>query len=219
MAATKDQLISDLILRISAGKPSDDLELERSQVGFWLTQAGNAVVKAYLEKKLSTGEPIDSFFLERIETKVLITESASVGDEPTRVYINLPKEPIELFDDAGVVRVRTSEGSRINKTTLGEFDMISEMEFSRPSIENLVYYRENKKIVVSGIPEAMVPEIGINVWYVPKLDLECLVEADTVKIPDDLLIAVMEAAEEVGRRQVYGPQDLANDGQQDLNAQ
>lgn len=219
MAATKDQLISDLILRISGGKPSDDLELERSQVAFWLSQAGNSVVKLYIEKKLSEGEPIDNFLLEKLEEKPLLEESVLVGDDSARIYIILPKEPIDLVDDSGVVRVRTSEGSRVNKTTVGELDMITEMEFCKPSVENLVYYRENKKIYLVGIPQSMVPEIGIHVWYVPKLDLECLSETDVVKIPDDLIVTVMETAEQIGRRQTYGPQDLENDGQQDLKVQ
>lgn len=217
MAATKDQLISDLILRVSGGKPADDLELERSQVAFWLSQAGNAVVKADLDKKIFNGDIIDSFYIEKLECKDLIREYSICSDGCDRLYVKLDRAPIDLRDDSGIIRVKTSEGTKVEKTTLGEVDMISQMEFCKPSTENLVYYREGSKVVVMGIPKEMIGTVSLTIWYIPKLDIECLTEDAEVKIADYLIPLVLESAEEIARRQIYGPQDLENDGQQDLN--
>jgi len=216
---TKDQAISDIILRLSGGKPSDDLELERSQVGFWISLARDLVLKKYLDSKLAKGESIDPSFIKRDPAKELNSELDFSSDPEceTRLYIVLDHEPLDLLEDAGVIRVRTNDGSRVDKADISTVDMISEMEFCKPSIENLVYYRQGKRLVIMGVPLAMKDLIYITTWYVPKEDLECLTDVDEINLSSDLLVAVLDVAEEIGRRQVFGPQDLENDGQQDLN--
>lgn len=219
--ATKDQLISDVILRVSGGKPSDDLELERSQVGFWISLARDFVLKKYLDSKISNGETIDPSYVKKLTAKELFSE-ADFGsdDEQLRLFVNLDHEPLDLIDDSGIVRVITNEGRRVDKTDLENVDMIVEMEFCKPSVENLVFYRQGKKLIILGVPTEMQDLIYITVWYVPKEDLECLADTDEVNISADLLVSVLEVAEDIGRRQVFGPQDLENDGNQGLeNAQ
>lgn len=214
---TKDQLISDVILRLTKGKPSDDLELERSQVAFWISIARDFVLKRYLEKRLTEGEPIDNTFIFKDTCKELNIESDFCLDDCNRIYAILSKNPLDLSDDLGVVRVRTNDGQRVDKTDISAVDMIMEMEFCKPSVENLVYYREGQKLVIMGVPESMKDLVYITAWYVPKEDLSCLAETDEVNITPDLLMPILDAAEEIGRRQLFGPEDLENDGQQDIS--
>lgn len=215
--ATKDQAISDVVLRLTGGKPSDDLELERLQVAFWISMAHDLVLKKYLESKINKGESIDPSFIKKDGAKELFTElDYGATEGQTRLFINLSKEPLDLFDDSGVVRVLTNDGQRVDKTDLDNLDMITQMEFCKPSVENLVYYREGKRLFILGVPLAMKDSVYISAWYVPKEDLECLADTDELNISPDLLTAVLDVAEEIGRRQIFGPQDLANDGEQGL---
>lgn len=215
---TKNQLISDIILRITAGKPSDDLEIEPSQVAFWINIVRDAIVKAYLDDKVEEGLSIDDYFVIQESCKPLNSETdPSIDDDKERIYIRLKKVPMEVYKDRAVVRVITNEGSFINKGRLSTIDTIHHLNYAKPSITNLVYYRDGKtKLVIEGIPLELRDVVEIIVWYVPKEDLLCLADDDEVSIPNELLPEILQAVEDIARRELYGPEDKENDGDQDI---
>jgi len=61
---TKEMLVSDIILRISKGKPSDDQELEPRQVAFWIDQWLPFLVTDLLNKRVSMGLGIDPNYIK-----------------------------------------------------------------------------------------------------------------------------------------------------------
>lgn len=215
---TKNQLISDIILRITAGKPSDDLEIEPSQVAFWINIVRDAIVKAYLDDKVEDGLSIDDYFVIPESCKPLNSETdPCIDDDKERIYIRLKREPMDIYKDRAIVRVITNEGSFINKARLSTIDVIHNLNFAKPAINNLVYYRDGKtKLVIEGIPQEMKNVVEILVWYVPKEDILCLDDDDEVSIPNELLPEILQAVEDIARRELHGPEDKKNDGDQDI---
>lgn len=211
---TKNELISDIILRITKGKPSDDLELEPSQVAFWLDLASDTIIKQYLDAKLSEGKNIDDFFVIQESCKPLNNEAdPCIDDDEERIYIRLKREPMDLFNDRSIILVKTNEGSYVYKANLNTIDMVRHLEFSKPSTSNIVYYRDGKtKLVIEGIPDSMKAVVEILVWYVPKGNISCLDDDDQVNIPSEILGLIQEAVEDTARRQMLGIQDVANNG-------
>jgi hypothetical protein len=211
---TKNQLISDIILRVTKGLPSDDLELEPSQVAFWINIVSDLVVKEYLDAKLADGKAIDSFFIKQESCKPLNNEAdPCIDDDKERIYVRLKQEPMDLYMDKAIVLMKTNEGSYIYKADLSTIDQIGLLEFAKPSTNNLVYYRDGKtKVVIEGIPRSLMSIVEIIVWYVPKQDIECLADTDEVAIPNELIGLVQEGVEDLARRQLFGVQDINNNG-------
>jgi len=216
--ATKSQLISDIILRITKGKPADDLELEPKQVAFWLSMVLEGMIKDQLDALAEDGQDIPTFYVVK-ETCRQIQEEAydCIEDEDERLYFDLRKPIYELNEDRAVVRVITNEGSFIHKAKLANIDFVSNMEFSKPSVRNLVYYRDGKRrIVVLGIPRELKNVVEVIIWYVPSVDIECFGDDEELPISDDLLEEVQLRVEEIARRQMFGFADVDNNGLDDL---
>lgn len=215
---TKSQLISDIILRVTKGKPADDLELEPKQVEFWINMVLDGLVKDSLDEKIGSNDRIPDFYVVKESCKKLYQETYEcVEDDDERIYVELKKPVLEILGDNAVVRVTTNEGTMIHKSRLSTIDFISNMEFAKPSTKNLVYYRDGKqKLVICGIPSSMIDVIEIFAWYVPQTDLECFDDEEELPIPSDLIEELQIRVEEIARRQMYGTGDVENDGQDDL---
>lgn len=216
--STKTMLISDLMLRLQNGKPSDDYELSRTQAAFWLSNIKDQVIKEYIDTRLEERIAIDDYFFKQESCKAINEESDPCIDEDAeRIYIRLKYQPLDLYKDMGVVRLRTSEGSTINKAKINTIDIVGDLEFGKPSVRNLVYYRDGKtKIVIEGIPKGLKDTVEIIVWYIPKEDLLNMNDDDEVRIPSELIPELMERAEELGRRQMSGMEDDINNGLNDI---
>lgn len=214
----KSKLISDIILRITKGKPSDDLELEPRQVAFWINIVRDELVKEYLDSKAEKGVSVDDFFVKREPCKPLVSEDfIDIPDTEERLYVCLKFPPIEVYGDRGIVRITTSEGSMIKKARLSSIDFIKKMEFSKPTENNLVYYRDGKtKIIIEGIPLALKDLFTIYVWYVPQENIEDLSDTDEVNIPNELIPELQRRVEDIARRQMFGFSDNENNGKDDL---
>lgn len=216
--ATKLMLISDLMLRLQKCKPSDDFELSSSQVAFWLTNERDELVKQYLDGRLQSNLNVDNYFIKKESCKALNEETdPCVDEDQERIYIRLKKQPLDLFKDLGVVRVRSSDGSVINKAQISTIDVIDDLEFGKSSTSNLIYYRDGKtKLVIEGIPVGLKDIVEIIVWYIPKENILDLQDDDEVTIPNELIPMLMERAEDTAKRQMFGFADLTNDGVDDI---
>jgi len=214
----KSQLVSDIILRLTKGKPADDLELEPSQVEFWINLALDEMVKEELDGLLEVGDRIPEFFVVREACKFINQEDLEcIDDVYDRLYITLSKPVFNLFGDKAVVRVKASDGSIVRKSRLSTVDFLENIEFAKPASNNLVYYRDGKKkLVLKGVPVSMKDTISIIVWYVPQVELECFGPEEDLPIPADMINRLQERVEEIARRQMSGFGDVTNDGFDDL---
>lgn len=216
--SSKNALISDIILRITKSKPSDDLEIEPSQVAFWISKIGNEYIQKYLDKKLENGKSIDPFFYTKESYNFMDKEDDPlIDDDKDRVYITLDSPVLDLYCDNGVVRVFTTSGEKVNKTSLDSVDIVEDLEFAKSSTDNPLYYRDGQdKLVIMGIPYEMRFNLELIVWYVAKLDLECMEDTDEVKIPDEILPIILDEVEVLARREFSGAQDVENNGLDDV---
>ena len=219
---TKNALVSDIMLKLQKGKPSDDFELEPSQVAFWITITRDGLIKEYLDDKASKGLSVDDYFVIQESCKPLNSETEPcIDDDSERIYIRLKSQPLDIYGDKGIVLIKTNEGSYIYKTRLSTVNIINNLAFAKASTKNLIYYRDGQtKLVIEGIPSSLKSIVEILVWYIPKEDVESLADDDEVSIPNELLPILLERVEEIARRQMFGIQpDLENNGKDDTNGQ
>lgn len=216
--ATKGKLISDIELRLTMGKPSDDFELERSQIGHWLDILRDEFVKAILEKDIAGKKSINSFYITKEDClPAVVDDEDCEGDCLPEVKITLATMPMGLTDDKGIVRVATNAGHTVSRSTINMYDYLYDLPFSKPSEDNLVWRREGKSIYISGADLEDVDITYFTVYYVPQYSSQDIGEDAEFNVEGDLLSQILDEAEAIGRRQVYGSdEDLENDGEQDL---
>lgn len=215
---TKEKLISDIELRLTKGKPSDDLELERSQIGHWLDITRDEFVKLSLDTDIRKGNPMDTQYIEKETCLAAVMESEScILDCKQKAVITLSKYPMMLEKDKGVVKVVTSEYQLVHKLDLESLEMINDMPFTKPSPNNLVYYREGNKIYVEGMNTNNIDLIKFIVLYVPQYTKSTISESDEFVVSGDLLGPLLDEVETIGRRQLYSSlEDDDNDGDQNM---
>lgn len=212
---TKSQLISDIILRLTKGKPADDFELEPSQVAFWLQLGLDKIVTDTINAHINNYGFVPEFYIINEKCKALNTESLTcVDDDKERLYLRLSKPPLEILGDRAIVRVKTNTGDTTYKARLSTIDFIEKLEFAKPSLDNLVYYRDGSDmLVIKGIPRALRDTVEFFVWYVPQTNLECFGDNEEIPIANYMLPALLDAVEDIARRQMYGSlSDVTNDG-------
>lgn len=216
---TKQKLVDDIILRVTQGAPSDDLELEPSQIAHWFDLVAPTFLSDYLERIRGRGDDFDPILVEIEDNKTGVVENVTMLDDCNdRVYITTTKQIFEISNDLGLIRVIDAEGAVVNKVTLSNLDTVNKMRFSKPSRENMLYTRIGSKIYIHGLNPKHIGLTQFSVYYIPKIDISSLDPEDQVKLPDKLIGLISETVEEMAKKELYGSDiDLENDAEQDLN--
>lgn len=211
---TKEQIISDVILQLTQGAPSDDLELEEDQVAFWVTYSLNMLVAIEINSKLAKKEVIPSVYIKKASCEVAEVEDTECTDDCLdRIFVELDDDILTLNDDAGIIEVETDQGDLVKKASVETLSMYRHLRFAKPSEENLVYTHEGKKIYIEGLKAVDIPFDKLNVWYVPKQNLLELEDTDEILVSDLVAPQVIDLAVQRGKFELYGTQpDTANDG-------
>lgn len=208
--------IDDIMLRIYKGAgPSDDGELSRAQVQHLLAITRDDLAKQFLDTQIKAGAPIDSSYLERETSQAALSESESdVDEEDERLYVTLDKQPLSLIDDRGVVKVMTDEYITLYRTRIENLDVVKNLRYATPSSQNMVWYRDNRKIIIEGLSYKNLNKSTFIVVYAPTLASQTLTESSELKISDELLPVLLEQVENIARREIYGSvADTENNGQ------
>ena len=217
---TKNMLVSDIILRISKGKPSDDLELEPKQVAFWIDQLMPALIKNSLDTKISNGLGIDPDYIkveECVEPKIKLLDCKDCQDN---VYVDLCHTPISLLRDRGVLRVATEDGISVDKIRIEDIEDLKRLKFARPSVKNVKYYRVKNRLYFIGITNDTIGLFKFTINYIPNQNLIEIADDTPIYVGDDILPLLAEGVEAIARRQVYQSNtDQENNAKQDLNIQ
>lgn len=216
--ATKKQLVDDIILRITKGAPSDDLELEPSQIIFWFDLVAGELVPKYLNSKMTKKEVIAPVLIEIEDNKTGVVEDVTMLDGYNdRVYITVDKTPISLDNDSGVLRVITEEGSVVNKMSIERLDTLNNLRFGKPSRDNLIYVRINNRLYIQGLSPKHVGITKFSVYYIPTPGITDLEDDDEVKLPDEVIGLISDGVEDKARRQMNGVADNENDAEDDID--
>jgi len=211
---TKTRLISDIILQLTQGVPTDDFTIEELQVAQWLDYHLNDLIKREITDHIKTGMSIPPIYIIR-ETGLTMTEEAviDIDDHDQRFYLTLTNEVLDLPKDSGVVKVLDYDLNLIHKTASENLEVLRDLRFAKPSTENVLYYREGKKVFIEGFNTADVDFNDLIVFYVPKQDILSMADGDEVIISDQLIPVLIDMCVQRGKLQLYGTQpDTSNDG-------
>lgn len=212
--ATKQQLISDIELQLLQSAPSDDSELSKSQIAFWLSYELNGLVATECNEKLKRFEQIPSVYIKVANCQVPVTEDLPCGDDcADRIFVTLQAEVLTLNNDGGIVVIETDQRQQVHKASVQTLTLFNKMRFSKPSDENLIFYRVGNKIYIEGIKKPDIPFEELHVWYVPKQDVLSMANTDEVLASDLVLPELMNRVVQRGKLELYGTDaDQENDG-------
>lgn len=212
--ATKGELISDIELRLSGGKPADDFEIDRPQIGHWLDVTRDGLVKTVLDTQINKYGTVDDYYIVREACKVPTEETlACVDEDYEKMSFNLNFTPMSLRKNMGVVKVVTDEYKLVYPADVISINMVIDLPFAAPSEDLLIYYTEKNKITIEGLNKNVISDPNLIVYYIPQYSNSDIAEADEFLISDDLLGILLDEVEAIGRRQLGIPQDIDNDGE------
>jgi len=195
---TKGKFISDLRLRL--GGNSDDFDIDDRQIALWLDQARALVVK---QSMMTNGGEISPSLFVTYECVPVSRQKSSCADCYTYT-LDLPATVLDLQDDSGINVFRPGGKSLDRRQSAAMSSLIQASGYA----ENVYWYRVGQSVRVEGrFPE----NIKFDVFIVPS-DTGSVGDSDNYPIPSDLAMQILEMAEQIGRRQIGTPLDVANDG-------
>lgn len=217
---TKGELISDLELRFTEGKPSDDLELERDQIAHWLDLAANSLLSDNLSKQIARNGDINPLYISVSSYRGASEEGLSdVISSNERYFVDisdLETLPLRGFSrDYGVVRIHDETNKQLVNITYDDSDFYKHLEFACSADDNIQWYRESSKIYLDGVSINNSTYKKFRVFYIPPIDSSSLSDSVAYPIGSDILPMIVDIAEEIGRREFnQNIIDLENDGKQ-----
>jgi len=216
---SKQKLLSDIELQLHQGAPSDDSELDHTQIAYWVDLELPSLMRQECDTMLRQGKQIPPIYIVRENGLELTEEVTNVDDAKERFYFDLTGEVIDLYDDAGVVRVLaiSDEDDRgyevVSKVSNESLDMFENLRFAKPSQENLVWYRMGNRVFLQGLATADVDFNTFIVDYVAKQDVMALADSDDVRVSDLILPMLIDKVVQRGKLQMYGTTpDETSDG-------
>ena len=204
--ATKSQFISDVELQILQSSPSDDTEVSKEHIAFIGSYFLNAFIAQECNSKLARGEQIPSVYITRATIEVPEIESTDhVSDLDERIFVEIP-EVLSLNNDGGVIVIQ--------KVNIQSNQIFKKMRFTKPTADNLTYYRAGNRLYINGLTPTDVDFTYILLDYVPKQDLTSMSDDDNILCTDLVYPQVVGATTQEMIKMLYGTeQDVANDGQ------
>ena len=206
----KKELIDDVILRLTAFKPSDDVEIPDALVGFWLDTSRSALINKSIEE--GGGYDLSSYAVLYEDLKIL-SEERGMADlkEDDWFFIDLPTSVLSLTHDAGVMSIYNQVGVEIKRYRVTDRIRFKHLRFGKPSDDVSTYTRQKERIFFEGGNDSWRNNGYVSILMIP----ENTTDLDTdEEYPIDATIVPMllNMCEEIGRRALGIPEDLSNDG-------
>lgn len=229
MLITKKVLISDVILRVTQGKPSTELELEQSQIAFILDQVRWGLITAKINAQIQKNYPIDPAYIFT-ETN-LVPQLINTPGLPIQnnIGFQLQYKPLNIYRDRGVIRVFAvpiqstitlsnlqlpiDYGSVVDMVSASEIDDLNGLRFSKPSLKNMKFRREGDMLYIFGLDVNTYQMVKFTVTYFPRISLlEDLNDEDEVPLTEDIYKPLIEEATTTAMAQIYNSgTDIRND--------
>lgn len=213
MAKSKEQFISDVILQLTQSAPTDDIAIEEDQIAAWGSDFLNDLIQREIVSEIKKGKSIPPIYITRETGLELAEESvADIDDEDQRMYLELTGEVLEVPGDRGIVKVLDYDLNLIHKTSTENLEILNDLRFSKPTLENPLYYREGQQIFIKGFNTADLEFNEFIVHYVQKQNLLTMGDEDEIKATDQLLNVLSDLTVQKGKLELYGTQpDTASD--------
>lgn len=215
---TKDELISDIELRLTQSIPSDDFEVEREQIAHWLDLASNSIVSDLLTNQIRRSGDIDPFYLLSTDLKNVSKENTSgILSDSIRYYIDISDIDVLSIPsesgDRGVYLVKNKSNKILPYIREQDVQWMKDLWFSTPSKNNPMWFRENDKVFIVGLSDKDYNQSKFRITYVPVIDSSSLNNEDEYPVTSDVLPMISDLAYENGIKELNeGELDLQNDG-------
>ena len=208
---TFDYYISDIESRLTGNKPSDDLELSREQIAYLLSTVRDGLVKQRLDQKLLAGLGVDPNYVVTEEfAQVDIEDMSGLDDCKDYTYVELSKQPITLVKDMGIVEVTTQDFDSVTRVEQHHLTSMRSMKFTRPSSDNMYFWRKNKRLYIEGLDKATLELTQLIVTYVPSYAQNIPADGDNFFIEPDLAALMLDTVAQKLAQQL-GIHDVTND--------
>ena len=209
--ASISQMIDDVELRIYAGKPSDDAEIEREQILFWINNINKSLLVDYIK---ANNNDIPSNILKRFDCIELKTnQSLCVGGCTSNKYIELPSnesgKPVEIlslpFDD-GIADVLFGSNKITKLQNQSQVRLNKNIRFA----SDVPYYHRvgNRLFLIGGI----YPSYCKFSIVVATADTTGVDYSENFPTVDKLIPQILDEAERIGLRELSSKYDTQNDG-------
>lgn len=203
----KGDIISDIELRLTRGKPSDDFETDRRQIAFWMDTIRVQMLVFWIEKNDIPPQALTHFDCQVATSN---TPTCVVGNCYTKRYITI-SPVLQLEDDKGVYRVALQGGKEIDRyRTSAEQDIVKHIRLAKPTNNHPAWYRIDDKLYLLGT----LPNANVQLDLVLS-DTGTVTDTQNYPLPDELTNVLIERAVKKGLQQIsQGVLDLTNDGKQ-----
>jgi len=202
---TLDRLVSDLELRLSESKPSQDLQVTQGQIAEWIDEARDFVTRVRIDENKGSIDP---------SILMTIRDQSSVYD-PVRKRITIPigSDVLDLKSNNGISAVFTDGGIEFSQVNPAEQISIKKMAFTKPSSCNYIYFREGSDLILDGPNPNTVSSLYITRIIVPAETHRVKEFNEKYYIMPSTVQDILTLAEEIGLRELRaGIMDLSNDG-------
>lgn len=210
--ATIGQLISDIELRVTKGNVSDDFQIDRRQIRFWLDIERARLIE---EKQRAQGMQELADFVKLYECQAINERQITCGDgcNGKRYEVKLPVSVSELKNDLGVYRVETIAGNTVHRIRLSEKARIRNLKFAQPSKRRAIYWRVGDTLTIEGGTDNFRENGMVHLFLIPE-DTSDLSEDEEYPIDASLIPLLLQRVEEIARREMGTVEDMENDGKQ-----
>jgi hypothetical protein len=199
---SQENLVSDLELRLSKAKPSNEFDLTYEQMAQWVDMACDEFTREYIKSQ----KTIDDSLIMEISN---ITPYEVNGDFLLDLDGNIP---LDIKMGRGIAYVRDSSGNYLSKAANTNKKFISAMTFTKPSNCHIVYsLYGGSSLLLEGLTYTnMTYDVGLIPSEVARIKLP----SDKMFIVGSSVRSILEIAEEIGLRQMTGRSlyDVDNDG-------
>jgi len=198
---TQEYLVSDLELRLSKSKPSNDTDVTYEQMAYWVDEARDFVTKQYVDES----KAIDDSLVMKIED----IAPYEVGDD---VFIELNVIPLDIKKNRGIAYVESDSGDFLFNATSQSNRYLKSMAFTKPSGCTVVYSINGSAIQLEGGDALMNSVYTVGIVHS---------ELSRTKLPTDRYYLapstqklILDLAEEIGLRELTGQvyYDITQDG-------
>jgi len=215
--ASLEEFVGDIELRLSRSKPSDDFELDKSQIKHWIDIVRDSLVADKLNVDIKKGKSIPAIYVRSEFCTVVVDEvNACNSGCGKRKSITVSDDILTLDDDRGVLRVVSSTGDWVPIYSADEARQVARLRFSKPGEDKAIGYREGQNIFIMGLTDLKTAAVKYNVFYVGATMSFTLSDPDEYPIESILAPIMLDEVEAIGRREfeLERLEDLDNDGEQ-----
>lgn len=197
------KLVDDVQLRLTGGKPSDDISLTKGQIRHWIDVSNKTLLPAWIKDKNGGNVPTAILYpIKCLKPK----EEDTCWEGCSNFYLELDRIPMTLPKDAGVHSVLLGNRAIHRLESPEELSIYKNIRFSG----NVpYYYREANKLYLFNHVVTPYSQYNVNIAI---SDSEGLPEDAEYPSVDDVIGAILDNAEQIGKRQMKEIQDLINDG-------